>query len=176
MNFNNKEQVIKNKNFSTADAGWTKRIDQQGHSKEAKGESCKSGFIKGDGVCLFYTWNCYWYVGGSRGGRDFVLYKKSGLYFSSNFITPNRLPFAPPPLFPQFNNSAYILPMTRHAVVYLVYNPWKTCRSPIVAAFEYNWWFWRRTILLSFYGRGSSLIQSGKKNHPKNVIHLRQNP
>ena len=108
MNFNNKEQVIKNKNFSTADAGWTKRIDQQGHSKEAKGGSCKSGFIKGDGVCLFYTWNCYWYVGGSRGGRDFVLYKKSGLYFSSNFITPNRLPFAPPPFPPIQQFSVYI--------------------------------------------------------------------
>ena len=68
-------------------------------------------------------------------------------------------------------NSTYILSIYGQqecSGLFGVYNPLKTCWSPIVAAFEYNWWFWRRrTILLSFYGRGSSLIQSGKKKPPE---------
>ena len=68
-------------------------------------------------------------------------------------------------------NSTYILSIYGQqecSGLFGVYNPLKTCWSPIVAAFEYNWWFWRRrTILLSFYGRGSSLIQSGKKTTRK---------
>ena len=49
--------MIKNKNFSTADAGWTKRIDQQGHSKEAKGDHVnpvlKSGMCSyKHGICM----------------------------------------------------------------------------------------------------------------------------